>query len=80
MYVSTTSPPHEAEKGKEMTEYQYKVDYITDAGVISAFYDDEYGAETCAVRLLGTETRSGAVISASKVFSPEGNLLNEFEF
>ena len=63
-----------------MNEYQYKVDYITDNGIISAFYDDEYNAETSAVRLLGTETRSGAVISASKVFSPEGELLNEFEF
>jgi len=62
-----------------MTEYQYKVDYTTEAGVISAFYDDEYGAETCAVRLLGTETRSGHLVTASKVFSPEGKLLNEFE-
>jgi len=67
-----------------MTEYQYRVDYSTEAedgcyGLISAFYDDEYSAETCAVRLLGTETRSGHLVTASKVFSPEGKLLNEFE-
>ena len=63
-----------------MTEHQYKVDYTTDNGIISAFYDDEHNAETSAVRLLGTETRSGALVTASKVFSPEGVLLNEFEF
>jgi hypothetical protein len=79
-----------------MTDNRYKVDYTTvrfpwcdvSGGndmrrvedTITAYYDDEADAETSAVRFLGTKTRLGALISASKVFSPEGKLLNEFEF
>ena len=47
---------------------------------LAAYYDDEDTAESAAVGMLGTATRSGGTVIMSQVIGEDGQLTNEFEF